>query len=78
MHLQPGSLETGVINWVITSLSQKLLVTFLYGPAFHSQCTPLPSSCFSRPNIQDNVPQANLAYFISHCGLAVKGFGDED
>ena len=29
MHLQPGSLETGVINWVITSLSQKLLVTFI-------------------------------------------------
>ena len=51
--------------------------TFLYVLAFSICCTSLPSSCLSLLNIQGNSPQANLAYFISHCGLAVNYFEGE-
>lgn len=44
--------------------------TFLYRPAFSICCTSLPSSCLCLLNTQDNVPQANMANFISHWGLA--------
>ena len=50
---------------------------FLCGLAVSICCTSLPSSCLSLLNIQGNSSQANLAYFISRCGLAVNYFEDE-
>lgn len=50
---------------------------FLCGLAVSICCTSLPSSCLSLLNIQGNSSQANLAYFISCCGLAVNYFEDE-
>lgn len=48
--------------------------TFLYGPVFSICCTSLLSSCLCQLNNQDNVPQANMAYLIRDCGLAINCF----